>query len=234
MTTTPPTTTFDAIADAVVARWEERLPELLDRVRLPRDGVVQVGAHVGQEVEAFTRLGFRRLVMMEPNQDHLPMLEERLRQHHEVAGLPAPADGLPAREVVQAAAGRSPGQATLYVTEYDQQSSMLSPLQRVVTREIDVPVVPVARVQAGCNLLVVDAQGAEVDVLAGADLDGFQMIVVEGSTCARYAGGATVDSIADFLRAAGWRQAAAWAHVRPEVYDLAWFSPVFTGARALQ
>jgi FkbM family methyltransferase len=225
MMRTPPNPTLPALAGVVVARWEEQLPELLAEYDLPRDGVVQVGAHTGQEVGVFTRLGFRRLVMMEPNEDHLLRLAQRLREQHEAAGLPLPADGLPPREVVRAAAGRVAGQATLYVTEYDQQSSMLAPLGMAVTREVTIPVVPVSAVQAGCNLLVVDAQGAELDVLAGADLERFQLVVVEGSAEARYTGGSTVESIAGFLRQAGWRQVAVWAHVRPDVYDMAWLGP---------
>lgn len=226
--TLPSNPTVDPVAGAVLARWEEQLPELLDTLDLPRDGVVQVGAHTGQEVEAFSRLGFRRLVMMEPNQDHLPLLAQRLREFHESAGLPLPADGREPRVVVQAAAGRRHGQATLYVTEYDQQSSVLAPLGMPVLREVTIPVIPVAEIQAGCNVLVADAQGAELDVLAGADLDRFQLIVVEGSITARYTGGSTVASIADLLRRAGWQQVAAWAHVRPEVYDLGWLAPSMT------
>ncbi|WP_204009486.1 FkbM family methyltransferase [Sphaerimonospora thailandensis] len=208
------------------ARWERRLPGLLGRLELPAEGVVQVGAHTGQEVEALTRCGFRRLVMMEPNRDHIPALERQLRRHHLGAGLPDPAGGHPPREVVVAAAGRDRGEATLHVTEYDQQASMLPPLlPMAVVRQDTVAVIPVREVQHGCDVLIVDAQGAELDVLVGTDLDRLRLAVIEGSTFARYSGGSTLDSIAEHMRSHGWRQVAAWAHVRPHVVDVAWAAP---------
>jgi len=214
----------------VTARWEEQLPGLLRRLRLPTDGVVQVGAHIGQEVEPLTRCGFRRLVMMEPNKDHTAALDEQMRLHHLAARLPEPDSGLLAREIVVAAAGRESGEATLYVTEWDQQASMLPPLlplsaRNAVVREDTIPVIPVREVQDGCNVMVVDAQGAELEVLAGADLDRLDLAVIEGSTWARYSEGSTLETIADHMYAEGWRPVADWAHVRPHVSDVAWLSP---------
>ena len=210
----------------VTARWEDQLPRLMARLALPADGIVQVGAHVGQEVRALARCGFRRLVMMEPNGDHTAALWQQLRLHHLTAGLPRPAGGLPAHEVVVAAAGRERGELVLHVTEYDQQASLLTPLlPMAVVRQDRTPVVPVREVQAGCNVLVIDAQGAELDVLAGADLARLQLAVIEASTSARYQGGATLESIGAYMRSRGWRQAAVWAHVRPHVVDVAWVSP---------
>ncbi len=217
-----------APVEAVVARWEQQLPALLDRLGLPTDGAIQVGAHTGQEVEALTRCGFRRLVMVEPNRDHLARLDEQLQIHHAAAGLPEPADGHLPREIVTAAAGRDRGEATLYVTEYDQQSSMLPPLlPMTVARHETIPVIPLREVQGGCNVLVVDAQGAELEVLAGADLERLHLAIIEGSTWARYSGGSTLDGTADYMSSHGWRQVALWAHVRPHVYDAAWLAPSF-------
>ncbi len=210
----------------MTARWEDQLPALINRLGLATDGVVQVGAHVGQEVQALTRCGFRRLVMMEPNADHIMALRRQLRLHHLPAGLPEPDGGLPAHEVVLAAAGRERGQLVLHVTEYDQQASLLVPLSPMtVVRQDTIAVIPVREVQAGCNVLVVDAQGAEIEVLAGADLSRLQLAVIEGSTWPRYDGGATLESIAAYMRAQGWRQVATWGHVRPRVADVAWLSP---------
>jgi FkbM family methyltransferase len=210
----------------ITARWEDQLPALMDRLALSPEGVVQVGAHIGQEVPALTRCGFRRLVMMEPNADHAAALRQQLQSHHLNAGLAEPAGGLPACELVLAAAGRKRGELVLHVTEYDQQASLLVPLlPMAVVRHDTIPVVPVREVQAGCNVLVIDAQGAELDVLAGADLSRFQLAVIEASTWARYQGGATLESIGAYMRSQRWRQIAIWAHVRPHVVDVAWLAP---------
>lgn len=222
----PPNPPSGSPDNAIVARWEDQLPGLISRLGLATDGVVQVGAHVGQEVRALSRCGFRRLVMMEPNADHTAALRQQLQLHHLGAGHPEPADGLPAHEIVLAAAGRERGQLVLHVTEYDQQASLLAPLlPMAVVRQDTIGVIPVREVQAGCNVLVVDAQGAELEVLAGTDLSRLQLAIIEGSTWARYSGGATLDSIGVYMRAHGWRQVAAWAHVRPHVVDVAWLSP---------
>jgi len=223
-------TCSDSVPDrqdsVITARWEDQLPALIERLGLPTDGVVQVGAHIGQEVQALTRCGFRRLVMMEPNSDHTMALARQLRLHHLTAGLPEPAGGLPARQMVLAAAGRERGELVLHVTEYDQQASLLVPMSPMtVVRRDRIPVVPVRDVQAGCNVLVIDAQGAELDVLAGADLTRLQLAVIEASTSARYQGGSTVESIGAYMRSRGWRQVAIWAHVRPHVVDVAWLAP---------
>ncbi|HEV2886388.1 MAG TPA: FkbM family methyltransferase [Jatrophihabitans sp.] len=217
----------------ITARWEDQLPGLISRLGLATDGVVQVGAHVGQEVRALARCGFRRLVMMEPNSDHTRALRQQLQLHHLSAGLPEPAGGLPAREVVLAAAGRERGQLVLHVTEYDQQASLLVPLlPMAVVRHDTIAVIPVHEVQAGCNVLVIDAQGAELEVLAGTDLSRLELAIIEGSTWARYRGGATLDSIGAYMRSQGWRQVAIWAHVRPHVVDVAWLAPPHSLAAA--
>ncbi len=217
----------------VTARWEDELPALLRSLRMPRYGVAQVGAHTGQEVQALTSCGFRRMVMIEPNREHARVLRSQLEQYHGTAKLPPPTSGHPPREVVVAAAGRENGQAVLHVTEYDQQASLLPPLPPMnVTRRDVTPVIPLRQVQHGCNVLVVDVQGAEIDVLAGCDLDRLDLAVIEGSTWPRYEGGASVQTIATYMQSRGWQAVAAWAHVRPHVVDVAWLSPAFTPAAA--
>lgn len=206
-------------------RWEEQLPGMLARLGLDTRGVVQVGAHTGQEVAALTACGFRRLVLMEPNRDHAAELGRQLRTHHQPAGLALPDDGHSPREVVYAAAGREIGRAVLFVTEYDQQASVLPPLTMPVTREETIPVLPVREVQHGCNVLVADVQGAELDVLAGADLGRLDLAVVEASTFARYSGGSTAASIAEFMLDNGWQHVTQWTHARPNVADDVWVSP---------
>ncbi|NLU80939.1 hypothetical protein HCA58_21790 [Micromonospora sp. HNM0581] len=127
---------------------------------------------------------------------------------------------------MRAAAGRVRGRTVLHITEFDQQASPLPPLPPIsVVRQVPVDVVPVRDVQAGCNVIVVDAQGAELDVLAGTDLDQLDLAVIEGSARARYRGGATMRGIADHMGSRGWRPVAGWAHARPEVSDVAWLAP---------
>jgi hypothetical protein len=70
-----------------------------------------------------------------------------------------------------------------------------------------------------------DAQGAELEVLAGTDLRRLQLAVIEGSTWARYREGSTLEAIAVYMQTRGWRQVARYAHARPYVVDVAWLGP---------
>lgn len=205
-------------------RWEERLGGLMSALGVPSLGVIQVGAHLGQEIPALAACGFGRMVMMEPNPDLTEKLEARLAEY---AGAPAADDhSRPAWEVVRAAAGRERGRAVLHVTEYDQQSSLFAPMVSLVVQRKDItPVVPVREVQEGCNVLVADVQGAELEVLYGTDLDRIDLAVIEGSTLPRYRGGATLSAVADFMLTHGWRQVAEFPHARPGVSDVAWLAP---------
>ncbi|MDX6741594.1 FkbM family methyltransferase [Actinocorallia sp. A-T 12471] len=205
-------------------RWEERLCGLMSTLGVAPRGVVQVGAHRGQEIPALAACGFGRMVLVEPNPDLTSILEDELTAF--LGPALSDAAGPPVWEVVRAAAGRARGRAVLHVTEYDQQSSLFAPVASLAVRRRDItPVVPVHEVQEGCNVLVADVQGAELEVLHGTDLDRIDLAVVEGSAVPRYRGGATLASVADFLRGRGWRQVAEYPHARPGVSDVAWLAP---------
>lgn len=168
------------------------LDELLAGVYLYRDerlGVVHVGAHRGQEVADYRRAGFRRIVLVEPNPALWPDL-----------------DRLGVSEVHTCAAG-SPGLVTLYVTEWDERSStLLPPGEYGVVETIAVERRPLAEMQTGCNVAVLDVQGAELDVIRSADLDRLDVLIVETSDRVRYEGAATREEIANYLTDAGWRR----------------------------
>lgn len=88
-------TEIDRSAAPVYVRWERQLPGLMDRLGVAPVGVVQVGAHIGQEVPALVRCGFRRLVMVEPNRDHSAALARELGRH--LSGRPEPEGAGPPR-----------------------------------------------------------------------------------------------------------------------------------------
>lgn len=168
------------------------LDEILAGVFLHRDerlGVVHAGAHRGQEVADYRRAGFRRIVLVEPNPTLWPDL-----------------DRLGVDEVHTCAAG-TPGLGVLYVTEWDERSSTLLPLDAGdVVETIAVERRPLAELQAGCNVAVLDVQGAELDVLRSADLDRLDVVIVETCDRIRYEGAATRAEVDDYLTDAGWRR----------------------------
>lgn len=165
---------------AAITKVFRHLDGLLADHGVEPDGVIHVGANNGAEIPVYRQCEFKLIRLVEP----LPELAEVL-----------PADC----DVIEAAVAAEHGAATLYVTKWDEQSSLLPPKKLRVEREIAVDTVPLRSIQAGCNVLVVDAQGAELDVLRSGDLDNFDLLIVECSTVARYEGAATRDEVLEHL-----------------------------------
>lgn len=182
------------------------LDDLLDG--LARTGVVHVGAHKGQEVPHYRSAGFDRIVLVEPNPARWPSLTHLGRDVtvHPCAAGPA-------------------GRATLHVTPYDEQSSLLRPIRKQVVRRVDVDVRPLADLQGDCNVAVLDIQGGELDALRTAELDLLDLVIVECCTRARYQGAATGTEVEAFMAAAGWQLADRFAHRHPDLSDVAWRRP---------
>lgn len=188
-------------------RWLEALPELLRVEHVQPRGVLHLGAHDGREVPTYLDLGFDRIVLVEP----LPHRAEALRRL------------TPAIEVVEAAIAPTLGTAELYVTPHDEASSILRPIAWDVAAVVDVATVTLDALDLdGLNLVVVDVQGAEVAALSSGPLDGFDLVIVEATTEARYRGGATEADVDRFLGRAGFELAARYPHhVEPWVVDSA-------------
>lgn len=171
------------------------LPRLLRQQGIPARGVVHVGAHLGQEIPIYRAAGFGRIVMVEANPD----LAARI-----------PREGV---AVHVAACGRtSDGFATLHITPNDQQSSTLVPVRKPVVRQVQVLNRRLADLQHGCNVAVVDVQGAELDVVAGAELSALDLVVLEASTQPRYVAGADLAAVVAYMSGRGWVEVARWDH----------------------
>jgi len=72
---------------------------------------------------------------------------------------------------------------------------------------------------AGCNVLTVDVQGAEMSVLRSGPLDQFDMLIVECSMVERYRRQAAPDEVLDYCRRAGFRPVAELLHGRGRIVD---------------
>lgn len=193
------------------------LPALLDELGVERTGVVHVGAHRGQEVPIYEAAGFERVVLVEPE----PRLAQRLR------------DKFPTCEVVEAVcAARAAPRRKFFVPNYRTWGSLIEPppdQSKVPGRTIEVvdtinvKAVTLASIQEGCNVAVVDAQGSEPDVLAGADLDGLDLVVVETVEPSDVFRPAWPRDEADaWFAERGWEPIAEFAHAAPDVKDVAY------------
>jgi FkbM family methyltransferase len=128
---------------------------------------------------------------------------------------------LPGACVFAAALSDSPGDREMHVTKSDDSSSLLAPTARQIeaslsaASEVATTSVEVNRLDAVVALdaiqrpalLKIDVQGAELDVLRGAEavLAAFDEILVECSFVELYTGQALAEDVADFLRESGFR-----------------------------
>lgn len=174
-------------------------PALVERLGLRIEHLVHVGAHLGEEVPYYRAAGVKIVTLVEPNPD----LAERLRAEH------------PPEAVYGMACGRVPGTATLHIPRRTNMATLATP-QRADgrTRTVEVDVVPLAMIQAAQKVppdaAVIDAQGRELDVLAGARLADLALVVVETCTVPDPTMAAPYEAVSAFMAAAGFAEADRW------------------------
>lgn len=206
--------------------------QLLATHQISPHGVIHIGAHEGEELEEYLKIGFKKIVFVEAN----PTVFARLMQH--VAGR---------AEVtcVCCAIGDHIGEATFNVTSMDQSSSLL-PLKLhdklypsiKVTEQIKVPLRTLDDVfmekgwrPADFNFLHLDIQGAELLALRGAEkcLQHVEAINTEVNLAELYDGCALLPQLEDFMAARGFNRAAMACPYHPTWGDAFYVRrPVFT------
>ena len=126
--------------------------------------IVQVGAHRGEEVDGWLATGAGRVTLVEP----IPHLAVALQDRHA---------GEPRVRVVQAACtGGGTATVTLHIPARSNMAS-LRPLSGA--RQVTVPACRLDRIAPDADVAVIDVQGAELDVLAGAPWDSLRLLAVE-------------------------------------------------------
>jgi FkbM family methyltransferase len=180
--------------------WTMRLlPDVLAVYGVQPRGVLHVGAFHGEEVPIYFGCGFERVGLVEPDPDSRAFMDAQpWRTDPRIAVFPVACTSdasLPAR---------------FYRTEGGAWNGLKPSRQHPPLGELDVPTATVAYLQAQfpVNVLVVDAQGTEMDVLASADLGPLELIVVE--THVDGADGAHPAELAAFASEHGWRAAVVW------------------------
>jgi FkbM family methyltransferase len=174
-------------------------------------GVVQVGAHKGEEVHLFREYGFGALTLIEPNP---PRVEELRRNFGSDPGV----------SIVEVAVGEANGEARFFVhTSRSGSTEAASLLQMKAIKEIvqtmhtaeeiTVPVVTLdSLVEQGkvsperCNLLVVDIQGGEGALFRGAQASvrRFDAIITEVNVIPLYEDALLEDELIGMLMGFGF------------------------------
>lgn len=176
---------------------------LARKYRMAIRGVIQVGAHHGQEYSVYRDLGVERLLFFEPLPEAFAVLRERVG---------------PEVELVNKAVGAFSGAAEMFVERANQgmSSSVLRPKahlmeypgivfdkQRLAVDMVRLDDYPLQRL---FNLMVLDVQGYEFEVLKGAErtLCAIDYLVTEVNDAELYEGCALADQLNAHLTQRGF------------------------------
>jgi FkbM family methyltransferase len=182
---------------------------LLQQYGVTPRGVIHAGAHDGQEIDEYLRLGFQHGVLFEPQPQLIDRLQARL-------------SSIPGYRVVGAALGEFDGRATLYTETANQgmSASLLKPKHHLVqypeiqfNGSLEVPVMTLAEyfktdALPNYNFLNMDVQGAELLVLKGgmAIISALDAIYSEVNRAELYERCARVEQIDSFLLKFGFHR----------------------------
>lgn len=171
--------------------------------------IVDVGANVGAWSEAVLRVHPQaEILALEPSPDARQTLERRLAKY-------------PKATIDPRAAGTRPGRSTFYLTEASHNASLHRPLATTnelygwgwdVARHMEVEVVDLDSLvgRRDVQLLKIDAQGAEKEVLLGAQrvLSRTAAILIEVTMVSHYEGDTIFPWLHDHLTNAGFQLSA--------------------------
>jgi len=159
----------------------------------PHKKVLHIGGHLGFEAKFYNDVLF-----VEP----IPKYAQYLRDT--------------GHKVIEGAIGGD----TLFLTSYDQASSVLDPIEHKVVGTIKVKNYSLDNINDGSyDLLVLDTQGSELTILKSGTLN-FNYIIVEASVNPRYIGAGSKAAIEEFLMLHDYNKISEFQHKEYDIFDL--------------
>jgi FkbM family methyltransferase len=187
-----------------------KFPEMMAHVGVPAKHLVHVGAHVGQEMPYYHQVGFEQITLVEP----IPALAAKLRVLFNDV------------RVVECACASEPGTRDLHIMNITNLSTLVEPTEvDRVEHTIQVEARRLDEVAPDANVIVVDAQGLELDVLESADLSAVELAVVETCTVRDETMAAYYDDVLAYMTQHGFTEVDRW------VRDYAWVAKWGRGTR---
>jgi FkbM family methyltransferase len=143
------------------------LSQLVKKYSLKINGVIHVGAHYGQEVPEYMQLGIKNIVLIEPCTKAFNILKQKFGSHHHI-------------KLFNYACASATGEAIMYTESANQgqSNSLLRPADHLkhypTIQFTGQEVVKTTRLDLlglgnRYNMLNIDVQGAEANVIVGAE-----------------------------------------------------------------
>jgi len=157
--------------------------KLITRFNINTGVILHVGGHLGQESENYKM--FNKIIYIEPIPEYAQLLREQGHEVHEIA------------------AWYCDDILNFHITDFDQASSVFLPLEHKFSKNKPIKV----KAQPLCNIInndveimVIDAQGSELNVLIGSNLTQFKVVICETSRRIRYAGAPSKKQIISYMK----------------------------------
>lgn len=139
--------------------------EIVNKYNMNITGIIHIGAHYGEEICDYIANGVSDIILFEPLSDNFNILEKNVKNlNANIVGH-------------QVALGSTPGNATMYVSSNEKQSSSILKPKVHLTHHPNVsfPSTEIVEVKtldqfetSNFNLINMDVQGYELEVLKGA------------------------------------------------------------------
>ncbi len=180
-------------------------PQIYRKYNLNIKGIIHIGAHYGTEVPDYIRHGVGEIVLFEPLSNNFNVLEKNCQ--HLNANIQA----------YNVALGSKKGNATMYLSDNDaQSSSILRPKNHIEeipwvhfegTEQVEVETLDSYNFQ-NYNFINIDVQGYELEVFKGGKktLEKVDYIYSEVNRGELYEGCAQITELDDFLEKYGFER----------------------------
>jgi len=161
------------------------------------DSILHIGGEHGQEGPIYEKI-CNRFLYIEPIEEYANYIKDR------------------GYEVMQIAVGDFDG--NMYIS--GRASSLLRPLEHKISGTIEVECIPLSDIEEGFDTLVLDVQGAALNILKTGSLNDFNTIICEASEAPRYEGEQVISEITSYLKEKGFKFIKSYQHSIYDIYDL--------------
>ena len=138
--------------------------DIVKKYNMNINGIIHIGAHYGEEIADYISEGIQNIILFEPLSDNFDILHKNCQNLN--ANI----------EAYQVALGSEPGEATMYVSDNEKQSSSILKPKVHLSHHPDVKFPSKEEVEVhlldgydchNYNFLNMDVQGYELEVLKG-------------------------------------------------------------------